>query len=1587
LRGLLRLPKGTARLLGILLLVTGALFAVVLIAGGIIAARTSYFEQRNLRELDRIAAELTSTRESLAQAATLHFVPQQLHFSLSDQLECLSATTALLGARRQPISITYYFTEPGGSGRIARWHAEQVLSRQQTGSREEPQVTENSPLPEHICAYQRPRGEPLERRTALDGTRLKVEMTVRLANLLWPMAMALPEGAAAQSRETGDLARCRSNPTGAASPSTATNLRGFIRDCFRRAAVEDMRDRSYSHRGDATIEQTIDDSLNAAFDGDAIRINASTPVDALDLDASLRLFDAVQIISTDARGQSTVLVQAGRLPATVERSAGSNDSLVALLGLEPAATASAPAPAPVAQANRTDSVLGETRIVQDANLVVFQRTVNGLAGLDCSPCRIVGAVDRDRFNGEVRRMDGVQVTIFLIGVLTLIAIIPLVQLKLRRRLDAAGWIGQYLLWFSLTLLAASAVIASLAIWTSQASRNAGAAYARDAIGRIGEAFQTELTQSLVLISRRASQLPRSDTIFPAPAVAPAELDPPVDRHGRALAGGDKDVADAAIFDTIGFYRRDGFLARDTARIADTHWPSFGLWIGDRPYFLRLTSDDTLSADLPCFAGVQARTRFILDRVFARPDGALKVVFILPMKQGCLGEYQPATEAQARQIPASGTRPAPGAAAPSTAASPPAATAGATDFYDPTENGALVGSATLRTFLRVQLAPGFSYAVIDPRRGRGQANVLYHSNHRAELVERLQNEIDDPARFDSLVAQALEQRSDGQRRALRMDTNYQARPARLTVSYLSPNTDWILVIIEDRNDAGFAIWRAATFGYMIWLIGALVVGVTLAIARLRRSRALDRRPGLSLWPRERLVSFTPPRLERQARRRDALGRAAALRDRHIGCAFLGALCGLPAAEGAARILFACATVIAVLASRTYFEGRTAIDDRAAAKSGHRVIGLGLALLAMAGLVCAVAMFHDYNFRGMTHLRQGFFDWIIKLRLVFYVIGTVLLLRCLLASRAALRSWANGAKQEPAAAADARPGRIRRWFSGWKESTSRRDFGWILALALMGAAPAAAGFLDSYDQDTFLLAERMADHDRAAVEERTQALDALEIAAPSGLSDAARTAILTEPLAPETDAVRLGLEQPGERAGLDQCYSMSCFAIYYVGLHEQALQYSDFVSFTLTDAFRPSLGAAKLIMVPILIVLPPFLVLLCLLFFKHQYFPHPPSLPLGKDPEFDPPLSFTRAEFIETALLPAAKGEAPAMPFPPAGFGHVILGVGMDLRHDFAPGKETRLQDNKNIIWVDLADPAPVPAGGKAIVIGNLDLVLQTRGPEAAAAYSTIKSIVDAEDHRHIFLLADIDPLDRIAMLWGPGSDDDAEARAGERPAAWRWAQLIEDFTLFPIRPAGDIPCDPGEPRVLRLIREELGVLETSFACELQQQLLSRLRAAIADGSYDYGTEPERILSFIAEQMSDHYNKLWASSSDEERVMLYHVARDYHLKMKDSRALRSLLTRGLVVRMPEYRLMNRSFAIYVCRLGATSAIRESAKRVGGLDSVWPVIRYPLAAIAAAGVILLQFVAPSAASGAIGTLPALLALIPSLLGRWFQDKAVVG
>lgn len=1654
--------KNLRHVFGALALVTAVLAVLAIITTGILATRTAYYEQRNLRELDRVAAELTETRRNLAQTAALHFVPRQLHFILSRRFECLAATTEIMGARQQPMTIVYYFTDPPGSEAIARWYAEQASVSTSTATGRPPRIA-GRPLPPDLCGFRRPIGLPFPPETmALDDGRIAVERSARLTDLIWPMT--------SPNRDARpDLSLCRDDAGQPGGIAATGGARAFIRSCFLEAALEDLRDGVLSHRRPDELRRTLTQSIDAAIQSNAIRINVATRVDAIDFDTSLELFDAVQIIGSDSHDQPILLHQAGRVPAAIERGESDEmlDAIARLAGASPPRPAATGANRPGAIRDRDADLLSESRISKTRDLILFQRTYPRLAGLHCSPCRIVGIVERSKFNQTVRKIDGVQATIFLIGVLTLIGLIPLLQLRLRKRLDATGRPGQYLIWFSLTLLAASATVSVLAIWSSSASRNAGASYARATADQIREEFASELHQTLPLVGSIGAQLEPSRTLFPAPDTLPRRRDLATGSNvldEQSATAAVKTLAVelkngiASILEGVAFYRSDGFLDLRTSRFAAARFPAFGTDIGSRSYFNRARNRDYDTIGLPRCPDPRHGARFILDRVFALADGAPRMIWLVPAQDRCLrppglpanalgvagdGEdEQGFLDPTARDDPvASGTL--------RTFLDPAAADAlgvagGGDDeqtFFDPTARDYLVASGTLRTFLRASPAPGFSYAVVAADRPTSEPNVLFHSRPGAELVERFQHELDHPERFNALVRQVLAPLPASETAApstadselLRLDSNYRARPSRLTIGRLHPSMDWVLVIIEDRDDAGFAVWRAATFGYAIWLIGALTVGLGLLFAHFRQSPALDRRPGLSLWPRERLGSFTPPRLARKADLRERLFAGAALRDRHIWWVLFAGLIGVPAAEGASRILFAFAAATTALVARAYFMGMTTEDDGNARRSSRWTIGLAFAFLLLAAIVFMLAMDADARFRTLLHQPVAWFDFAV-VRVVLFSIATLILLRCQLRAR----RHAGDAIPEPAAPERGWRDRLRvrmsssgggwpaplRWLASLparvKNLVWRMDIGWMALLVVLGAMPAAAGFLDSYDQDRFLLSARSHQLDRQAHQERTRAIEAINLARFAKLPEnVIRNQIIDLPLPP-------ALRSVGRRS-FDYCYSLSCFAIFYLDLREQALDYSDFAAFRMgfgTDgALSGARGYSRSMALPFVAAIPLILLVLTLIFFRQQYFHRPPLLSPGKDPDFDPPLSFTRSEFITQALLKAAAGVDPTLPFKPAGGNrHLILGLGMDLRHEWAAGEGKKLDHVEGIEWIDLlnlpeeaeagrpaqdaaasigesslkdeaAEPVPAvetesnataPPRARTIVIGNLDLALQVpdEGETVDRAYRVIKEISESWEARgdggHVFLLADIDPLDRLALLW---AQQDREAKTS-LVKGWRWAELIQDFTLYPIRGDPETEAGAGQSsRLLRTIHEELGMLDIGFARELRDRLIGRLERATRP---EKASDPERIVSFITEHMSDHYQKLWASSSDEERVMLFRIARNCHLKMHDSRGLRSLLSRGLLVRVPEYRLMNRSFTRYVCRVGATSEIHRSAERVDGLDWVWPLIRYPLAAAAGAAVLLLQFLAPSNASGAVGALPALLTLIPALLGKWFQDRS---
>ena len=1588
--------RGALRAFGVLLLVAAALGVVAFIAWGILAARTNYFEQRNLRELDRIATELNTTRESLTQVATLHFVPDQLHFSLSPQLECLIATTELTGARGQPITISYSFTDPAGTRGIAERYARQAATL--PGAAPAPPQPAPPPLIDTICQYERPLGLAPDERVTLGNSRIQIERTVPLTDLLAPMTARV----ASPARNMPPCALERGEAT---RPITGSDLDTAIGRCFFLAARDDMRDETYSYRDPAQVAAAVQQSIEAAFRSNAVRINASTSTEMLDLDSALDIFDAVQVIAPDARQP---LLQAGRVPAAIEGGEVDQTNLLRALGL--------PAGTPAAQsaqrrAEEQGQFLTESRVVHSGDLVMFQRTLPNVAGLDCNPCRIVGIVGRDKFNQTVRRIDGVLATVFLIGVLTLIGLIPLLQLRLRKRLDPTGRTGQYVLWFSLTLLSASATIAGFAIWSAAASRQAGAREAGTAISQIREAFDGELVQTLALIGKIAGELQTSDSVFPSPQTLPtyAQLvpgagtpDPRADnaavralatawREGRGGKGGRERARNrAAIIESISYIRGDGGIDRETARLVAGRFPAFGTSLANRAYFSRARNRDYARLSVPA-CNPEGETQFVMDRVFARPDGAARVIWLMPETERCL---QPPREGKAGAAPVAEDK------------------ADRSALYDPASRQFLIASGTLRTFLGVSLRPGFRYAVIDPGRPRDAPNVLFHSNPSAEFVERFEQEVDHPAAFRALVRQAIarDERAELQRRdakdpvgyfsRFRLDTNYRAQPARLTVARLHPSSDWILVVIEDRNDSGYAVWRAATFGYGIWFLGAAAAALALLVTHLRAPRALDRRPGLALWPRTRLDGFTPPRLERHEQMQRRLADAAVLRDRHAWWVLAGGVLGVVAAEGASRIIFAFAAACAMLTARAYFRGETATDDAASRRTDRYVVRTAFVLLAVALVLFVYELGMEYRFRAAP---DGELDWpMILLRSAAYSIATVQLGKCVLAARghaveprksdpppsrwrallADLEDWRRPTSPAPLGE-EAGPWaqmvhRVRRW----RARSPRTDVAWIIALLVLGGLPAAAGFLDSFDQDRLLLAQRAAQVAGEAREARNEAIEAINRARFAKLPDSLIARVRTRPVATGT--------APEPASGPQQrpnCNSLSCLAIDYLGLEEQALEFSDFVPYRMADALPLDRSLTRPFVLLITVALPVAALFFILLAFKRLYFRRAPSPSPGKDPDLDPPLSFTREEFVANALLPAAAGKMPTLPFAPVGGNrHLILGAGLDLCDDRRSGGTGRLRDEPRIAWVDLLDPPRrIDEGACVAVVGNLDLALQVPddGATVRRTYGVIKAVIDwakadAKGHRHVFLLADTDPLDRIGQLW----ERQGSGQAGAIDA-WRWSELIQDFTLYPIRRRPAVEHVENETRVKRAIREELGLLESPFADRLADELGKQVGKGTSRA--DLPEEEERIILFIAEQMSDHYHKLWAGSSDEERVMLYRIARDDHLKMRDSRALRSLLARGLLVRVPEYRLMNRSFARYVERVGAASEIRESAERVGGVDWVWPLIRYPLVAIAGASVLLLQFVAPSAASGAVGALPALLALVPTLLGRWFQDRAI--
>ena len=102
--------------------------------------------------------------------------------------------------------------------------------------------------------------------------------------------------------------------------------------------------------------------------------------------------------------------------------------------------------------------------------------------------------------------------------------------------------------------------------------------------------------------------------------------------------------------------------------------------------------------------------------------------------------------------------------------------------------------------------------------------------------------------------------------------------------------------------------------------------------------------------------------------------------------------------------------------------------------------------------------------------------------------------------------------------------------------------------------------------------------------------------------------------------------------------------------------------------------------------------------------------------------------------------------------------------------------------------------------------------------------------------------------------------------------------------------------------------------------------------------DQILEEIEESADQHYREIWKERSEDERVLLEHVARHGLASAASRRVVRKLLAAGLLRKDPELRLMSESFRRFVLEPERRQEVAALEKQAA--PSLWDRLRIPLA-----------------------------------------------
>lgn len=218
-------------------------------------------------------------------------------------------------------------------------------------------------------------------------------------------------------------------------------------------------------------------------------------------------------------------------------------------------------------------------------------------------------------------------------------------------------------------------------------------------------------------------------------------------------------------------------------------------------------------------------------------------------------------------------------------------------------------------------------------------------------------------------------------------------------------------------------------------------------------------------------------------------------------------------------------------------------------------------------------------------------------------------------------------------------------------------------------------------------------------------------------------------------------------------------------------------------------------------------------------------------------------------------------------------------------------------------------------------------------------------RQVIILSTVQPSAIVEMYRkricdGPNHSEKEENKEDTdrseqcRIAIRKWRNLLGEFEVHyrSVCPA------------LKLFRENDMVFNELNSCYYLQNL-----ALKNDLKLDHKSEEDFIMN-VEEVAEPYYNALWNSFSPEEKLLLFDLAHDGFVNLKNQRGLRILMQKGvIVVRNDALCIMNQSFTNYILSVYRVDEEKEVNKKIQALGS-WQQIQVVLVIVMIAIVVFI-------------------------------------